>query len=258
MPVAAGLYYFAHEVENLSRPPVILIHGAGGHHLYWPPQIRRMHNQRIFAVDLPGHGKSEGIGHHTINEYAGEITEFIKALRLNAAILVGHSMGSAIALTTAVRFPKRVLALALLGSGARLRVSPAILQSQSDPTRIAECIRLVIKLSFAEQAPDRLKEMAAQRMAETRPAVLYGDFMACDAFNIADKLSKISVPTMILCGSHDKMTPLNNSEFLRDHIASSRLEIVPDAGHMVMLEKPDFVAELLDHFLNPISYQPGS
>jgi len=217
-----------------------------------------MHNQRIFAVDLPGHGKSEGIGHHTINEYASEIIEFIKSLRLNAAILVGHSMGSAIALTIAVRFPKRVLALALLGSGARLRVSPAILQSQTDPARITECIRLVVKLSFAEQAPDRLKEMAAQRMAETRPAVLYGDFMACDAFNITDKLSKISVPTMILCGCNDRMTPFKNSEFLRDHIASSRLEIVPEAGHMVMLEKPDSVAELLDDFLNPISYQPGS
>ena len=109
MPVAAGLYYFAHEADNFSRPPVILIHGAGGHHLFWPPQIRRMHNQRIFAVDLPGHGKSEGVGHHTIDDYTFEILEFIKALKLNAVVLVGHSMGGAIALKAAMLSPKKVL-----------------------------------------------------------------------------------------------------------------------------------------------------
>ena len=241
----------------MSRPPVILIHGAGGHHLYWPPQIRRLHNQRVFAIDLPGHGKTEGIGHQVINDYVGEVIEFIKALKLNAAILVGHSMGSAIALTAAVRFPKRVLALGLLGSGARLRVSPSILQSASDPARIAEAIRLVTDLSFSQQAPARLKELAAQRMTEIRPAVLYGDFMACDAFNISDQLSKISVPTLVLCGMEDKMTPLKDSEYLRNHIADAWLEIVSDAGHMAMLERPDAVAEILANFLNSVPYRLG-
>lgn len=257
MSIAAGLYYFAHEAENFSRLPVILIHGAGGHHLYWPPQIRRLHNQRIFAVDLPGHGKSGGIGHHTIDDYVGEILGFMKALRFNAAVLVGHSMGGAIALETAIRYPKRVLGLGLVGSGARLRVAPTILQSASDPSTFADTVHMINAYSYAPQTNARLKELGEQRMLETRSTVLYGDLLACDAFDVMDRLSKISAPTLILCGAEDKMTPLRNSEFMRDHIAGTRLEIVPNAGHNVMLEQPNQVAEILADFLDAIPYQPG-
>ena len=257
MPVAAGLYYFAHEADDFSRPPVILIHGAGGHHLFWPPQIRRMHDQRIFTVDLPGHGKSEGIGHHTIDDYTGEIIEFIKALKLNAAVLAGHSMGSAVALNAAIRFPQKVLGLCLVGSAARLRIAPAILQSASNPSTIATAIHLVINDSFSPQTNARLKELATQRMEETRPSVLYGDFLACASFNITDQLSQVSTPTFILCGALDKMVPLKYSEFLRDNIAGAQLDIIPNAGHMLLLEQPDQTADKLSGFINKIPFQPG-
>jgi pimeloyl-ACP methyl ester carboxylesterase len=257
MPVAAGLYYFAHEVDNFSRPPVILIHGAGGHHLFWPPQIRRLHNQRIFAIDLPGHGKSEGVGHHTIDDYTLEILEFIKALKLNAVVLVGHSMGGAIALKAAMFFPKKVLGLCLLGSGARLRVSHSILQSASDPSTFGATIRLVIDDSFSPQTNTRLKELAAQRMEETRPSVLYGDFLACNAFNMTDQLTRVSAPTLILCGALDKMVPLKISEFLRDNITGAKMDILLNAGHMLMLEQPDETADKLNTFLNTIPFLPG-
>jgi pimeloyl-ACP methyl ester carboxylesterase len=257
MPVAAGLYYFAHEPDDLSHPAVILIHGAGGHHLFWPPQVRRMPNQRIFAVDLPGHGKSEGIGHHTIDDYTREIIAFIRALRLNAAVLAGHSMGGAIAIRAAIRFPKRVLGLCLVGSGARLHVSSAILQSASDPSTFSAAIRLITDNSFAPDADPRLKELGAQRMAETRPSVLYGDLLACDAYNVTDQLSKVSAPTYILSGALDKMVPLKNSEFLRDNIPGAQMTILPNAGHMLMLEQPDQTQDQLSGFLNTIPYHPG-
>jgi pimeloyl-ACP methyl ester carboxylesterase len=257
MPVAAGLYYFAHEVDNLSRPPVILIHGAGGHHLFWPPQIRRMHNQRIIAVDLPGHGKSEGVGHQTIEDYTLEIMEFIKALKLNAAVLAGHSMGSAIALNAAMLFPNKVLGLCLLGGGTRLRVAHSILQSASNPSTFEATIRLIIDDSFSPQANARLKELAAQRLSETRPSVLYGDFMACNAFSITDQITKVAVPTYILCGALDRMVPLKFSESLRDLIPGAQMDIVPLAGHMLMLEQPDQTADNMGRFLNTIPFLPG-
>jgi pimeloyl-ACP methyl ester carboxylesterase len=257
MPVAAGLYYFAHEAENFSRPPVILIHGAGGYHLSWPPQIRRMHNQRIFAVDLPGHGKSDGVGHHTIDDYTVEIIEFIKALKLNTAVLAGHSMGSAIALNAAILFPGKVLGLCLLGSGAHLRVAHSILQSASDPSTFAATIRLIMDHSFAPQANARLKELAAQHMEETRSSVLYGDLLACNAFNITDQLTQVTVPTFILCGALDKMVPLKSSEILRDNITGAQMDIMSNVGHMLMLEQPDKTSEKLSAFLNTISFLPG-
>jgi pimeloyl-ACP methyl ester carboxylesterase len=257
MPVAHNLYYFASNAANSSRPPCVLIHGAGGNQLYWPPQIRRLHDQRIFAVDLPGHGKSDGIGHQTIQEYASDVVEFIGALGLNAAVLAGHSMGGAVAMQAAVQFPDQVLGLCLVGTGARLRVAPSILGSLSDASSFLTAIGLINDLSFSSQASTRLKELAAARMAEVRPSVLHGDFVACSAFNLTDRVSEIAAPSLILCGDEDKMVPAKNSEYLQAQIGGSRLEILPGAGHMVMLEQPVRVAELLTGFLDGIMYRPG-
>ena len=258
MPVAAGLYYFVHQSDNFARPPIVLIHGAGGDHLYWPPQVRRLQDERIFAVDLPGHGKSDGVGYHSIDDYTREIIEFVKALKLSKVILVGHSMGGAVALQAAIKYPKRVLGLGLIGSTARLAVSPNLLHSASNPETAAEAIRTVIELSFAPETGARLKDVAGQRMAQTRSSVLYGDFLACDAFEVsATQLAKISVPALIVFGAADQMTPAIGAEALRTQIKGARLEVVPGAGHMVMLEQPERVAELLHEFVNSIPYQPG-
>ena len=253
MPTVASLYYFAHEANNHLRPPVILIHGAGGSHLSWPPQLRRLHDQRVFALDLPAHGKSGGIGRHSIDDYVHDVLEFMSEIGVYSAILVGHSMGSAVALSTAICFPERVTALVLVGSGGRLRVAPALLRAASNSTAFENAVRMITDASFSSQS-NRIRELSMQRMMETRPAVLYGDLIACDAFDVMDRLSKLSLPTLIVCGSDDKMTSLQSSEFLRDHIAGACLEVVPNAGHMVMLEQPNIVSGLLTDFINSIPY----
>ena len=250
MPAAAGLYYFSHEAENKTRPPVILIHGAGGSQLSWPPQIRRLNGQRVLTVDLPGHGKSEGTGRQEISEYTPDIIAFMKALKLRGAVIVGHSMGSAIALTLAVQHSKQVLGLGLLGSGAKLRVAPAILDLTANAGAFSNAVKLVINCSFSEQADSRLKELSIKQMLEMRAPVLHGDFLACDAFNILDELSRIRARALILCGEKDMMTPPKFSEALRDGIPGAQLEFVPEAGHMLMLEQPDAVAKSLEQFLN--------
>ena len=251
MPKAAGLYYFAHEANNHSRPPVILIHGAGGSHLSWPPQLRRLHAQRIFAPDLPAHGKSEGIGHHAVEDYVQTILEFMSEIGIYSAILVGHSMGSAVALSAALCFPQRVIALGLIGSAGRLHISPALLRAASDSSTFESAVRMLNDASFSPRS-HRIKELSTQRMMETRPPVLYGDLMACESFDVRGQLSSFSIPTLVVCGLDDKMTPLPHSKFLRDHIAGAHLEVVSDAGHMVMLEQPDIVSGLLADFLDSI------
>jgi pimeloyl-ACP methyl ester carboxylesterase len=182
---------------------------------------------------------------------------FIKALKLNAVVLVGHSMGGAVALHTAVHFPDKVLGLCLIGSGARLRVAPATLQSASDPSTIAEAIHLVIQGSFSPETNARLKELAAQRMQEVRPSVLYGDLLACNGFNVTGQLGQVRTPTFILCGTMDKMVPLKYSEFLRDNIPGAQMNVIPGAGHMLMLERPDLAAEKLGNFLDQVPFLPG-
>jgi pimeloyl-ACP methyl ester carboxylesterase len=257
MPSVDGLYYFAHEADNFSRPAVILIHGEAGNHLFWPPQVRRLPDQRILSLDLPGHGKSGGVGHHQINDYVEEIIKFMGSLNLNHAVLAGHSMGAAIALQTAIRFPKSVIGLALAGGAARFRFPRRIVQTAASSATFTEAVQMLVESSFGPDAKEKVKESTAQRLREARPAVLSGDLLACEAFDVTDQFSKISAPTLIVCGAEDKMTPLKDSEFLQKHIALARMEIIPGAGHMVILEQPDRSATILDGFLNGISYQPG-
>jgi len=252
MPKSSGLYYFSHGEDEVERPPVILIHGAGGTHLHWPPQIRRLVGQRIYVPDLPGHGKSEGVARQGIREYSTVLAEFMQSLKLKKAVFVGVSMGSAIALQMALRYPKRVLGLGLLGSGAKLRVAPAVMESSANPAAFKATVQMVIENSYGPDVDLRVKGLALQQLEETRPSVLHSDFLACDSFNVMDKVGKVHVPTLLICGAEDHMTPVKFSEYLCDHIGGARLEIVEGAGHMVMIEKPDETAKLLEEFLNSI------
>ncbi len=255
MPTAAGLYYFAHGEDLRERPPVLLLHGAGGSHLSWPPQVRRLSGQRVFSLDLPGHGKSEGVGKQDISEYARAVVEFMRALHLPGAVVVGFSMGSAVALALALQFRKRVLGLGLLGGGAKMRVAPSTLELAANPSTFLSAVETVIENSYSTEVDPRVKELAFQQLEETRQAVLFGDFLACDAFDVMQRVKKIRVPTLLISGSADRMMPPNRAEYLRDQIEGAQLHILEGAGHMVMVEQPDEVAGLLGEFVDQIPYQ---
>lgn len=254
MPTTTELYYFAHEAEDqvVKRAPVILIHGAGGTHVSWPPQIRRLADEKIYALDLPGHGKSESAGKQSIDEYAEDVIAFMKELKIRAAVIVGISMGSAVALTLALKYPKQVLGLGLLGSGSKLRVSPILLETAGNPNMFESAVDMVNENCFSSESPQNLMELSKQNMLETRPPVLLGDLLACNDFDVTSQLENINVPTLIICGAEDKMMPLKFSESLRDGIANSQLHVLDNAGHMVMLEQPDAVADLLKQFIDSI------
>jgi len=254
MPTTTELYYFAHEAEEqtTTRPPVILIHGAGGIHLSWPPQIRRLADEKIYALDLPGHGKSEGVGRQSIDEYADDVIAFMKELKLRAAVIVGHSMGSAVALTLALKYPKQVLGLGLLGCGSKLRVSPILLETAGNQNTFESAVNMVSENCFSSETPQNLIELSKKAMREIRPPVLLGDFLACNEFDVTNELENIKVPTLIICGAEDKMTPLKFSESLRDGITNSQFHVLEHAGHMLMLEQPNAVADLLKEFIDNI------
>lgn len=249
MPFSANLYYFSHEAENPISTPIILIHGAGGSHLHYPPELRRLNGFQVAALDLPGHGKSEGLGKQNINDYVKNIQDFMDAMNLPAALIIGHSMGSAIALQLALNAPDRVLALVILGSGSRLRVASSILENTANEATFPLAVKTIIEWSFGTETSPRLKELAQKRMSETRPAVLHGDFVACNAFDVGERLAEIEKPTLIICGIEDKMTLPKYSKALHKQIPNSELALIEGAGHMVMLEKPREVAKVIEHFV---------
>lgn len=258
MPVSGNLYYSEHCERNTETPPLVLIHGAGGTHLYWPPEIRRLRGYCVYAIDLPGHGKSStSDGQQTIGEYAHFLVQWLESLKIRRAVLVGHSMGGAIALALAIHHPEHVVGLGLLGSGARLRVMPEILNFVADQTTFYKAADLLVACSFSGAAQPQLVELASKRLLETRQSVLYGDLMACNRFDVMDKLGMVKQPTLVICGAEDPMTPLRYSQYLASSIPNARLSVIPGAGHMVMLEKPDLVVDSLNSFLQEIAFHPG-
>ena len=257
MPSALKINYFAHAAEKINYPPVILIHGAGGNHLSWPPQIRRLPDQRVFAIDLPGHGKSEGAVRHSIDEYVEDLISFMGSLDIHKTVLVGVSMGGAIALTLALKYPHKVQGLALLGIGAKMRVAPEILEALGNSNMFEAAVNEISKNCFSENVPQNLIQLSTQAMLQMNPPALLGDFSACDQFDITAQLEKIKIPVLIICGSADKMTPLKYSGSLKDKIVRSRLEVIQGAGHLVMTEQPDIVAGLLAQFIDALPLRPG-
>jgi pimeloyl-ACP methyl ester carboxylesterase len=247
----SAIYYRLYNKQE--KIPIVLIHGAGGTHLVWPPQIRRLAGYRVYAIDLPGHGRSAGPGQRDILSYARHVMDWLVEIGLCQVALLGHSMGSAIAMRIALDHPDTVLGLGLLGSAANLRVNPRLLGAASGPDTFLEAVEKVTAWSYSEETPSWIPALAARRMAETRPDVLYADFLACDRFDITDRLSELSQPALVLCGEQDRMTTQRGAQFLAEHLPAGRLEIIPHAGHMLMIEQPQAVADVLQNFLSGIS-----
>lgn len=255
MPEKEGIFYFEHRGGGLAgtAPPLVFVHGAGGSHLHWPPQVRRLPKENVYAIDLPGHAGSEGPGCSRIGDYVDRIEAWLDAMGFSEVILGGHSMGGAISLQFALQSANKLRGLILVGTGGRLRVSPQILKATADPAQFREAVDLIIKWSFSESAPARFVELARRRMLEVDHNVIHNDFVACDNFDVMDRLSEIELPALVICGEADRLTPIKYSEYLADQLDDARLVRVPDAGHMVMLEKPDFVAETIAGFAAEIN-----
>lgn len=253
MPITADVYYQLHRPADLHSPnPVILIHGAGGNHLYWPPNIRRLPGYWVMAVDLPGHGKSPGPGKSSISAYSTVLLNWLQAMKIQKALLVGHSMGGAITLDMAIHSPERVLGIGLVGSSASFKVNQELIHNTQQADTYPEAISKIIQWSFSPQTSSYIKQIAAQRLIETPAEVLRNDLIASQEFDVTQQLDLVNAPSLVVCGEQDKMTPLRNSAYLAEHIPGAQMVVIPEAGHMVMIEKAAQVEENLIRFIQQV------
>lgn len=258
MPLSAGYYFFYHEGGRTDKPPVLLLHGAGGDHLVWPAEIRRMPGFRVAALDLPGHGRSPGSGCQSVDDYARAVFQFMDETGFWQAVLIGHSMGGAVALCAAASNPRRIVGLGLVSSGPRLQVPGVILENVSNPSTYSFAAQSLHSLMCGPQTHPRLAEKNLGRLLSLRPTLLYGDLLACGGYDATEWLESIRVPVLVTCGTQDKLTPPRYSSMLAESIPGAALQTVDGAGHLVMLEQPLRVQKILSVFLHSLPYTPGA
>lgn len=236
----------------------MFVHGAGLDHTIWQLQTRYFahHGRSVLAVDLPGHGRSEGPPLASIRELAGWLRDLIASVGARTAALVGHSMGAFVTLTAAAETPERVSALALLGVAARMPVHPELLDAARRDDHLA--FDLVTSWGFGRKShfgghrgPGLWMTGGGVRLLERNaPGVLATDLAACDGFAEATQLAcAIRCPTLLVLADRDRMTPLRGATELAEKVAGTRTVVLSECGHMMMVEKPDETLDALRGFL---------
>jgi len=227
----------------------VLVHAAGGNAGMWRRQIDEASQQHsVLALDLPGHGRSSGLdGLPTVEAYADFLAHFADALALRPFVLVGRSMGGAIALAFAARRSERLEGLVLVCTAARFTFTPDQLAVHRDVMRG----RLPQQFTTETFSPATAMEVMREAWVEqvkTDPRVRYTDLLACQAFDGRPLLDRIRVPTLVVAGADDQLTGVACAEELARGIPRARFEVIARAGHQAPLEQPEAFNRLVGRF----------
>jgi pimeloyl-ACP methyl ester carboxylesterase len=231
-----------------SLPVVVFLHGAGFDHSTWALHSRWFaHNgYSVLAPDLPGHGRSAGKPLPTITDMANWTAALLDATDSRLAIMIGHSMGSLIALDLAARLENNTPSLYLIGTAATMTVGPDLLKAAeaNDPAAIdmVSIWGLGHKAELGGSlAPGLWMHQGAQRVLQRcAPGVLYNDLNACNTYqNALIAAAQIRGPVTYILGERDLMTPAKAGKALADVTANARTIVLRGAGHMMMVEQPD-------------------
>lgn len=239
------------EHYDKSALAALFIHGSGGDREDWRGQLDGLSDQAtVIALELPGHGASDPPGESTVPAYSQWVVDFVEALGLEKVMLVGCSLGSAITLWIALSAPSWLSAIGLVGAGARLRVHPDFLDGllkNPEKARIG-----LADYCLSPASSNALHESITEKYRNTSPKLIHGDLSACNEFDVMERVGRISLPTWILVGEDDRLTPVKYSKFLHDAIPGSKLLVMPAVGHLAMLEKPGEFNKLLGKFLSEL------
>lgn len=223
---------------------LVFIHGAGSSSLAFNYQLQHFRNSK--ALDLPGH--PTGRPCPTIEQYLEWVRGFTTARRYKNMVICGHSMGGAISMLYALRYPEEVKGLILLGTGARLRVHPDFMQLGRDSVD-DHSAWLENQMAYYPGVAQDMVQSLRRRSKEIGPSVELNDLMACDKFDVMDEIQNINLPTLVICGEQDTMTPVKYADYLFENIPGAKKVIVPGASHFVQLQKYKQVNASIEEFV---------
>jgi pimeloyl-ACP methyl ester carboxylesterase len=232
--------------------PLLCVHGSGGTHSVWKGQLGRLASHRpVAALDLSGHGDSEDIdadpGWETLSAYADDVLAV--AEETDAGVLVGNSLGGAVALRIATERDHGFDGLVLAGTGAKLPVLDDLRRwLESDFDRAVEFLHGEDRLFH--DADSRYVQLSTETMREVGQRVTRRDFETCHVFDVREDLGDIAVPTLAVVGEHDHLTPPEYHEKLAETVPDGRYREVAGAAHLAMLEEPDGFNAAVREFLD--------
>jgi len=250
--------YTGGKTFDAKLPTVVFVHGAQCDHSVWILQSRYLahHGWGVLAVDLPGHGRSEGPALAIIGELAEWVSAVQDAAGVNKAAIVGHSMGSLIALECAARHSNRVAKIALLATAYPMKVSAELLDATKNNEPLAQdMVNIWSHLAYA-QYPNNpgpgfwVIGENLRLMQRQKPGVMHVDFVACNAYaGGAEAAAKVRCPVLFVLARRDAMTPLRAAQDFAKSVKGAQVVVIDGSGHNMMGEKPDDVLDALQAFL---------
>lgn len=251
-------YLAAEGTRAKNHPAILLLHGTGVSARSWTLQLQNLgHALQVLAIDLPGHGESDPIDKATLEGYADAAHSLLDALGTGPVFVAGHSLGGAVAQVLAARHPEVVRGLALLSTCVKLPETDGCLQRLyrclPAPIRKVLFLWMANKILFAPSASRQAIFLGMEEILTCRPETTLKDVAAAQAMDLQEIAQNLRVPTLILCGDRDKVTPLALSDRLNELIPGSRLLIVKGVGHMLPLEAPGQVNQELLDFVNSVA-----
>jgi len=234
-----------------GRKGIVFVPGSGGNHTLWENQYKALQGEfNVASVNLPGHGLSGGAGEREVMRYVEWVKKTIGALGLRGPVLAGHSLGAAISMNFAIHEGWLLSAIVPVGAGVKMPVNPMILEKVH--TDLPSVISMVVKFAISKPNRDAVGPYLQEGLEKGNPDVFHGDLYACDRMDITNDVGKIAIPTLVVCGDDDKMTPPDMSRLIADKIPGAKLALIEGAGHYVMREKPAEFNQVLADFVRAL------
>jgi pimeloyl-ACP methyl ester carboxylesterase len=243
-------------------PAVVLLHGFPLSRAMWKEQVTGIGSSyRLIVPDLRGHGDSPAPdGVYTMDEMADDVIELLDTLSLDVPVVVGGlSMGGYVALSLVSRYPARVRGLMLMDTRAgadspdaaqkREETAQAVIAAGNAGPVVESMVPRLFAKRTLEERPERvafLREVMERNTPRGIAGALRG--MACRPDRRGD-LANISVPTLVLVGEEDVVTPPAEAQALADAISGSHLEVIPYGGHLAPYENPAIANPVMLRFL---------
>ena len=234
----------------------VFLHGSGCTNNVWAHQVSFFNN--TIALNFPGHPDGEALS--DVKSIAQWVLNTVEQEDLTDVVLVGHSLGSAVAMQAALLASSesttfdssRLKALVLIGAGAKLKVMPQLLTSLA--TIIEENGKFPdYLLASNQQLQEPLRTEVNSAIVKNGAAVMLKDFTACDNFDVMQEIGSIKLPVQLIVGDKDIMTPVKYSEYLLANLPNAQLEVIDAGTHMVFAEQYDKVNACIQRFADGLA-----